>query len=160
MYKDCPYSSCPINVQLPPLPTSSTSCTEWCICHTDELTSTQHHSKLIAYIRLRSCCTFYESESVSPQFCLTFVTPWTVALQAPLSMGIPQAKNTGVANHSLLQGIFPTQGSNPGLLCCRQILYHLSHLEQIDNDMSLLSYRVVQFSSVQLLSHVRLLETP
>ena len=27
----------------------------------------------------------------------------------------------------LLQGIFPTQGSNPGLLHCRQILYHLSH---------------------------------
>ena len=29
--------------------------------------------------------------------------------------------------HSLLQGIFPTQGSNLGLLHCRQILYHLSH---------------------------------
>ena len=29
---------------------------------------------------------------------------------------------------SLLQGIFPTQGSKPGLLCCRQILYHLNHL--------------------------------
>ena len=28
---------------------------------------------------------------------------------------------------SLLQGIFPTQGLNPGLLHCRQILYHLSH---------------------------------
>ena len=36
-------------------------------------------------------------------------------------------KNTGVGCHSLLQGIFPTQGSNPGLLYCRQILYHLSH---------------------------------
>ena len=29
--------------------------------------------------------------------------------------------------HALLQGIFPTQGSNLGLLHCRQILYHLSH---------------------------------
>ena len=29
--------------------------------------------------------------------------------------------------HFLLQGIFPTQGSNPGLLHCRQTLYHLSH---------------------------------
>ena len=28
--------------------------------------------------------------------------------------------------HILLQGIFPTQGSNPGHLHCRQILYHLS----------------------------------
>ena len=29
--------------------------------------------------------------------------------------------------HSLLQGIFPTEGLNLGLLHCRQILYHLSH---------------------------------
>ena len=36
-------------------------------------------------------------------------------------------KNTGVGCHSLLQGIFPTQGPNPSLLHCRQILYHLSH---------------------------------
>ena len=37
-------------------------------------------------------------------------------------------KNTGVCCHFLLQGIFPTQGSNPGLLHCKQILYRLSHL--------------------------------
>ena len=36
-------------------------------------------------------------------------------------------KNTGVDCHTLLQGIFPTQGSNPGLPHCRQILYRLSH---------------------------------
>ena len=38
-------------------------------------------------------------------------------------------KNTGVGSHSLLQGIFPTQGLNPRLLHCRQILYSLSHQE-------------------------------
>ena len=37
------------------------------------------------------------------------------------------AQNTGVGSLSLLQGIFPTQGSNPGLLHCRQILYQLSY---------------------------------
>ena len=36
-------------------------------------------------------------------------------------------KNTGVGCHAFLQGIFPTQGSNPGLLRCRQIHYWLSH---------------------------------
>ena len=36
-------------------------------------------------------------------------------------------KNTGVGSHSLLQGIFLTQDSNPDLPHCRQILYHLSH---------------------------------
>ena len=34
-------------------------------------------------------------------------------------------KNTRVGYHALLQGIFPTQGSNPGLMHCRWILYHL-----------------------------------
>ena len=32
-----------------------------------------------------------------------------------------------MGSHPLLQGIFPVQGSNPDLLHCRQILYHLSH---------------------------------
>ena len=36
-------------------------------------------------------------------------------------------QNMGVGSLSLLQGIFPTQGWNPGLLHCRQILYLLSH---------------------------------
>ena len=36
-------------------------------------------------------------------------------------------KNTGVDSLSLLQGIFPTQGLNPGLLHCRRILYQLSY---------------------------------
>ena len=104
-----------------------------------------------------------------------FATPWTVACQAPLSMGILQArmlervampssrgssqprdqtqvscsagsyllseppgkpKNTGVGSLSLLQGIFPTQESNQGLLHCRQILYQLSYLT---NNTTLLS---------------------
>ena len=36
-------------------------------------------------------------------------------------------QNTGVGSLSFLQGIFPTQGSNPGLSHCRWILYQLSH---------------------------------
>ena len=53
-----------------------------------------------------------------------FATPWTGAHQASLSMGF--SRNTGVGCHFLLQGIFPTQGSNPGLLHCRQTPYPLS----------------------------------
>ena len=41
--------------------------------------------------------------------------------------GDSPGKNTGVGCHVLLQGIFLTQGSNPGLLHWRQIIYHLSH---------------------------------
>ena len=54
-----------------------------------------------------------------------FVTLWTVAYQAPL-WDYPD-KNTGVGCLSLLQGIFPTWDSKPGLLHCRWIPYHLSH---------------------------------
>ena len=46
-----------------------------------------------------------------------FVTPWAVARQAPLSMEFP-SKNTGVVCHSLLQGIFLTQGSSLAFLYC------------------------------------------
>ena len=38
----------------------------------------------------------------------------------------PHGLHIGVVSLSLLQGIFPTQGSNPGLLHCRWILYQLS----------------------------------
>ena len=40
-------------------------------------------------------------------------------------------QHTGVSSLSLLQGIFPTQRLNPGLLHCRQILYQLSHKERM-----------------------------
>ena len=46
----------------------------------------------------------------------SFLCPWN-----------SPGKNTGVDSHSLLQGIFLTQGSNPGLLHDGQILYYLSH---------------------------------
>ena len=55
-----------------------------------------------------------------------FATLWTIAHQAPLSMEHSH-QNTGVGCHSLLQGIFRTQGLNPGLPHCSQILHCLSH---------------------------------
>ena len=41
--------------------------------------------------------------------------------------GNSPSKNTGMGCHALLQGIFPIQGSSPGLPHCRWIFYHLSH---------------------------------
>ena len=60
------------------------------------------------------------------QSCPTLCDPMGCSLQAPLSMGILQARITGVGCHAL-QGIFPTQGSNPGFWYCRRIVYCLSH---------------------------------
>ena len=70
--------------------------------------------------------TFTVQTHVSLVSCVwLFEAPCTVACQAPLWNS--PGKNTGVGCHSHLQGIFPTQGSNPHLLHYRQILYHLSH---------------------------------
>ena len=56
-----------------------------------------------------------------------FVTPRTGARQINPVLGDSPGKNPGVGFHALPQGIFPTQGWNPGLLQCRRILYCLSH---------------------------------
>ena len=57
---------------------------------------------------------------LSPTLC----DPMDYSLQGTSVQGDSPGKNTGVGCHALLQGIFPTQGSNPGLPYCRQILYH------------------------------------
>ena len=49
---------------------------------------------------------------------------WPHGLYSPWNS---PGQNIGVGSLSLLQGIFPTQGSNPGFPQCRQILYQLSH---------------------------------
>ena len=54
-----------------------------------------------------------------------FATLWTVAYQAPPSLGFSR-QESGVGCHFLLLGIFPTQALNPGLPYCRQMLYPLS----------------------------------
>ena len=71
---------------------------------------------------LNKCINAFESVLVAqscPTFCdamdcnLLFLCPWDSS----------PGKNTGVGYHAFLQGIFLTQGSNPDLLHCRQILY-------------------------------------
>ena len=52
-----------------------------------------------------------------------FATPWTVACQAPLSMGFSKQACLRVGCHALLKGVFLTQGLNLCLLHCRQIPY-------------------------------------
>ena len=58
------------------------------------------------------------------QLCLTLCDP--SGLYSPWNS---PGQNTEVGSLSLLQGIFPTQGWNPGLPHCRQPLYHLSQRE-------------------------------
>ena len=59
--------------------------------------------------------------------CPTLCDPMDCNLPDSSVHGDSPGKDTGVSCQTLLQGIFPTQGSNPGLPHCRRMLYHLSH---------------------------------
>ena len=70
----------------------------------------------------------YLLHALSLQSCPNSLRPYglqTIRLLCPWDS---PGKNTGVGRHAFHQGIFPTQGLNPHLLHCRQILYPLSHL--------------------------------
>ena len=75
------------------------------------------------------------------QSCLTLCNPmdWSPLVLCPWDS---PRKNTRVGCHALLQGIFLTQGSNPGLPHCGQILYHLSH----QGSPSILEWEAYPFS--------------
>ena len=87
---------------------------------------------IIFFFILHNCISFakYQNESILKVLYLVkwkslshvqlFATPWSSPWN---SLG----QITGVGSLSLLQGIFPTQGSNPGLPRCRWILYQLSY---------------------------------
>ena len=70
---------------------------------------------------------FSESERVSCSGMSDSLWPHGLQPTRLLCPWDSPGKNTGVGCHSLLQGIFPTQRSNLGLLHCRQILYPLNH---------------------------------
>ena len=63
-----------------------------------------------------------KSESESCSVCLTLCDPIDYTVH-----GIHSRKNIGAGSLPLLQGVFPTQGLNPGLPHCRRVLYQMSH---------------------------------
>ena len=75
---------------------------------------------------------------------------WSRGLQPPrlLCPWDSPGKNTGLGSGSLLQGIFATQGSNLGLLHCRQFLYCLSHYEIHIHTIE--HYRIMKMNEIQL----------
>ena len=102
-----------------------TICSRACLCSTTlSPQRTLHPCVLPTQLQSQT----HESESVRPSAVSDSLRPHglhpSVRLLCPWDS---PGKNTGVACHFLLQGIFSTQGSNPGLLCCRQIPYHLGH---------------------------------
>ena len=83
----------------------------------------KYHLKHISFL-IQS---WYNCEVKTAQSCLTLCNPTDYSLPVSSFHGDSSGKNTGVGCRALLQGIFPIQGSNPGLPHCRQIPYPLSH---------------------------------
>ena len=95
----------------------------------------QHHSSKVSIFW---CSAFFMVQLSHPytttgktmcliaQSCLTLCDPVNSSPPGSSVHGDFPGKTTGVGCHALLQGIVPTQGSNPGLLHCRWILYHLN----------------------------------
>ena len=82
--------------------------------------------------------------------CPTLCSPIDCSLPGSSVHGDSPGQNTGMSCHALLQGILPTQGSNPGLPHCRWIPYWRNHQESPSG----------QVRSGQSLSCVRLFSTP
>ena len=79
----------------------------------------------LLHIRQDLCvCLFFV---LVAQWCPTLYDPTDCSPPGSSVHGISPGKNTGVGCHSLLQGIFPTQGSNLDLPHCRQTFHCLSH---------------------------------
>ena len=91
-----------------------------------------------------SCTQLFVTKKVIPNFFfLHSVVPnslWPYGLHSAWNS---PGQNTGVGGCSLLQGIFPTQGSNLGLSHCRQILYQLSY----QGSLRILEWVAYPFSS-------------
>ena len=83
--------------------------------NTEKLSNLPKVTELVrgSVLVIQSCPALYDPMGCSPP-------------GSPTHVDSP-CKNTGVGSHSLLQGIFLTQGPNPGLPNCRQMLHQLSH---------------------------------
>ena len=84
----------------------------------------QNKNHTMAYKPLQKRIPLYISESESRSLSVVSDTLQPRRLYSPRNS---PGQNPGVGSLFLLQGIFPTQGLNPGVLHCRQILYQLSH---------------------------------
>ena len=96
----------------------------WCRCKGDKIVAIIHlcflHQEICTAMVTIVLCLVIQS-------CPTLHSPMDYSLPGFSVCGDSPGKNTGVGCHALLQGIFPTQGLNPSLPHCMQILYRLSY---------------------------------
>ena len=110
------------------------------VCLSAELIHIIELSLLVAWWRWKGKAITFLHHIYAQSVCMLgyFSCVWPFVAPSLLCPRNSPGKNTGF--HFLLQ-IFPTQGSNPGLLHCRQMLYHLSYQRSPPQGrLSLISY--------------------
>ena len=85
------------------------------------------HSDISCFLQRKLASIFYYSRKIEVKVLVAQSRLTLCDLTGLLCPWNSPGKNTGADSHPLVQGIFPTQGSNPGLPYYWQILYHLSH---------------------------------
>ena len=97
------------------------------------------------------------SNCLVTQLCPTLCNPLNCSLPVSFVHGNFLGKNTGVGCHFLLQGVFPTQRSNPHFLCllhCRQILYLLMKRFSSDARTAESSFHLIEVFLTECYRHV------
>ena len=97
----------------------------WPNLHQPQITASKPSFRAIGIDSLS--CQDVKMKVLVAQSCLTLCNPTDCSLPGSSVHGILQAQILEWVDIPFLQGIFPTQGLNPGLLHSRQTLYHLSH---------------------------------
>ena len=97
---------------------------DWVTEHTHTVQSLHHEVNIQLLLGHYALDYFLRQKSESESLSVVADSLWHCGLYSPWNF---PGQNTGVGSLSLLQGIFPTQGLNPGLLHCREMLYQLSH---------------------------------
>ena len=86
--------------------------------------------------------------NVYAQLCPTLCDPMYCSPPGSSVLEDSPGKNSGVDCHALLQGIFPTQGSNPGLLHCGWVLYQLSHKGSPHTLVTTSKYKLLKYNKL------------
>ena len=110
---------------------SEWKCLFWVFHKRENPSDPGEHLSVCRHFIRNKCQTSLSQPEKSENVCVSVVSdlsdPMDCSLSGSSVHGDSPGKNTGVGCHTLLQGIFPIQGSNLGLLHYKQILYHLSH---------------------------------
>ena len=111
------------------------------ICHNQDQAQPDKYINFKKLLKQKNKCIINRYVCLVAQLCPT-LKPHGLQLPGSSVYGDSPGKNIGVGCQALLHRFVPTQGSNPGVPHCRQILYHLSHQGSANKQIDVLILRL------------------